>query len=261
LAAAVVLLQSGSHADSALLVPFVLDRWRAASDLVKKFNLGIPLAGALAALNRNGELLEVTKHLAQDSPSNQRVAELRCIALTRAGKPTEAVNLLQSHQYSKAREAGWSRLLAKWYAGAGRFEEAVKAIDRVIASDKAESQDYGLRGWYELFRSKPDFKLLEDRQFVLKLLSGKNTEIHVLVCLLAEAGRSSEALEAFRHYLELRKGAEPDSSIWLAHGLLAELFGLDETARDAFQRVTPTQDPYPGSSLFALAQKHLELRK
>jgi Flp pilus assembly protein TadD len=256
-AAAVKLIKSDSRTMYRRAAPFLLDWWRTASDLEKKSRLGIPLAGALAALNRNDELLEVTKYLYLDSPYKQSVAELRAVALTRDGKPTEAVNLLQSHPYSGSGEVGWSRLLAKWFAGAGRFEEAIKAIDRVVASGRAEARDYSLRGWYELFRSEPNFRLIDDRQFMLKLVSGKDAEVHVLACLLAGAGRTSEAVEAFKHYLELRKGAEPDSSIWLIHGMLAERFGLFETARADFRRVKPARELYPGSSLFALARKHL----
>jgi len=56
------------------------------------------------------------------------------------------------------------------------------------------------------------------------------------------------------------KGNGPvDSSTWLAYGMLAQRFGLADTAVSAFKKVTlgGWEAHYPGISTWRLAQIHL----
>ena len=75
-----------------------------------------------------------------------------------------------------------------------------------------------------------------------------------------DAGRFLEAQEVFGKYLDTRGSAPPEPSTWLAYGILAQRFGLDDTARAALKKVSMegSDSISPGTSPWTLAQIHLK---
>lgn len=122
--------------------------------------------------------------------------------------------------------------------------------------------DYNSYIWYALYRGVPDPAIVAKRQIVQRLMQGSSGVLHTLACVLADSGRILEAQEVFGKFLERRGTTVPaDSPTWLAYGILAQRFGLNDTAIYAFQKVTLAQgwdSLYPGISSWALAQIHLK---
>lgn len=264
LAAAFELARSDLREDAELGLPILLARWRAEKDGGRALQIARPLAEALMLLSRNEELLEVTGSMVEAAHDDRRAIELRGIALDRDGKPDRGDELVRAKIGGDPSnpDPGLLRLLAVRLAGAGRYQEAMAIVGQLIDSGKAEEMDYNDLGWFSLYLGVPEPDVVAGRQLVQRLMEGTDAELHTLACILGDSGRMLEAQEVFGKYLSRRGGNDPDGSVWLAYGIMAERFGLSETAIDAFKKVVREPDfPYQGVSSFALAQKHLRQLK
>jgi hypothetical protein len=262
LAAGYALTRSSFPADLQIGVSIVLPRWRAENDPARKLILARPLASSLSELRRNGELLEVTAYLMATVPIESTAVRIRSFALDRDGKTDLADSLVRAAYEKAPDDPEWIRLLTVRLAGLGRYTEAIALSAGLVDSGKADREDYNDIGWYSLYLEKPDLAVIESRQLIPRLMEGSDAELHTLACLLADAGRTSEALEVFGRYLDVRGSLEPEAATWLAYGIMAERFGLRQTAIDAYLRVSPEPDyPYPGITCYALARRHLEALK
>ncbi len=259
LAAGFTLARSNSAADAKLGVSIVLPRWRAEKDSARRLTLETTLAEGLLTA-RMPELQEVAAGFVKDSPDNLAAVGLLCIAMEQAGKAADAEALVRSRIAAKPGDLGLSRLLEERLANAGRYADALTVAGSILDSGAAELQDYNSFAWYSLYTGVPDPAVVEKRQIVPRLVAGNSAELHTLACVLADAGRILEAQEVFGKYLDQRGGVLPEPSTWLAYGILAQRFGLIDTARGAFAKVTLDEQESlnPGTSSWALAQLHLK---
>ena len=80
--------------------------------------------------------------------------------------------------------------------------------------------------------------------------------MHTLACLDAQAGRTSQARELLLKAMDAGGMEEPNSEVWFGFGLIAEQYGVVDSAREMFKRVEKPKDSLPGDT-YALAQRHL----
>ena len=79
--------------------------------------------------------------------------------------------------------------------------------------------------------------------------------MHTLACLYAHSGKAAQARELLLKAMD-GKLEEPDSSVWVAYGQIAEAYGEPEAAQAMYARVDKAQSEVPTSN-FALAQQRL----
>ena len=262
LAAGYLLSQSRSKSDALLGVNIVLPRWRSEADTARRRTLEEALTDGLLTLGRMTDLAEVAGSLVKDDPDNVKALEVLCAAMDKAGKVADADNLVRARLTAKPKDKALLRLLSTRLGGEGRYEDAMKNTEGILDSGDAELTDYNSYIWYALYRGVPDPAIVAKRQIVQRLMQGSSGVLHTLACVLADSGRILEAQEVFGKFLERRGTTVPaDSPTWLAYGILAQRFGLNDTAIYAFQKVTLAQgwdSLYPGISSWALAQIHLK---
>jgi hypothetical protein len=261
LAAGFVLSESRSKSDALLGIDILLPRWRAEMDPARKALIEESLAEGLTTTGRMSDLLEVAGSYVKDTPESVRALELLCLAMDKAGKASDADDIVRSRLAAEPKNKELSRLLATRLANSGRYAEAVKTLGAVLDSGAGELTDYNSYAWYSLYTGAPDSNLIAKRQIVQRLMQGRSGVLHTLACVLADSGRILEAQGVFDRYLERRGNHDPDSATWLAYGILAQRFGLSDTAVYAFQKVKLEkgyESRYPGVSSWALAQLHLK---
>ena len=261
LAAGFLLSESRSKSDALLGADILMPRWRAEKDAARKAVIEESLAEGLLTTDRMGDLLDVAGSYAKDTPDSVRAVELLALAMDRAGKSADGDSLVRSRLAAKQKDRDLSRLLATRLASSGRYAEAVKTLDAVLDYGDAEITDYNSYAWYSLYMGTLDANLIAKRQIIQRLMQGGSGILHTLACVLADSGRILEAQEVFGKYLERRGNRDPDSATWLAYGILAQRFGLTDTAVYALQKVTLErgyEKEYPGVSSWTLAQIHLK---
>ena len=262
LAAGYLLSQSRSKTDALLGVNIVLPRWRSETDSVRRRTMEEAIAEGLLTLGRMTDLTDVAVSFVKDDPDNVRALEVLCAALDKAGKSADADNLVRARLVAKPKDKALLRLLSTRLGGEGRYADAMKNTEGILDSGEAELTDYNSYIWYDLYTGVPDTALLAKRQIVQRLMQGSSGILHTLACVLADSGRILEAQEVFGKFLEERGTTEQaDSATWLAYGILAQRFGLNDTAIYAFNKVTLAQgwdSLYPGITSWALAQIHLK---
>ena len=260
LAAGVSLARSTSAADARLGASIVLPKWRAEKDAARRLVIETSLAHGLLTADMLTELSDVAAGYLRDAPDDSGALGLVCVATEHAGSPAAAEALLRARLAAKPGDIGLLRLLEDRLASSGRYADATAVAGSILDSGAAELEDYNNFAWYGLYMGAPDPAVIEQRQLVQRLVEGNAAELHTLACLLADAGRILEAQEVFEKYLDQSGGAPPTSSTWLAYGIRAQRFGLSDTARSAFARVTmEEQDSVDlGNSSWALAQVHMK---
>ncbi len=261
-AAAYILARAGEKADRELGLPIVMERWRAETAEAKKLLISTALAEALSFLEQSEDALEVSRYILKSKPDDRWGVRYASIALQRLGRAKEAEDLIRAGLAVSPDDINLQRILADHLADRGLYKEAMDVLGLLIDSGKAEPRDYNSLGWFALYLAVPDQKLLEERQLVQRLMEGSSSVLHTLVCILGDEGRTMEAQEVFGKYLDYI-GDDADGATWLAFGIMAERFGLLETAADAYGRVAPEPgETYPGMSSYVLAKKHLaEMKK
>lgn len=261
LAAGYILSGSRSKSDALLGVDILMPRWRTETDAARKTQIEESLAEGLLTTGRMDDLLQVAGSFTKDAPDNVRALELLCLAMDKAGKTSEADALVKARSAANPKERILARLLATRLAGTAHYAEAIQILAGVLDSGEAELTDYNSLAWYSLYTGVPDPDLIAKRQIIQRLMQGSSSVLHTLACVLADSGRILEAQEVFGKYLEKRGSREPEPATWLAYGMLAQRFGLADTAVYAFQKVTLAkgyESEYPGISSWKLAQMHLK---
>ncbi|MGH9569866.1 MAG: hypothetical protein ACRD4F_09505 [Candidatus Angelobacter sp.] len=76
------------------------------------------------------------------------------------------------------------------------------------------------------------------------------------LCLYAHAGKPAQARDVLLKAMDAAYLDAPDSSVWLAYGVIAEAYGEADAARAMYARVEKLTTEAPGSN-YQLAQQRL----
>jgi tetratricopeptide (TPR) repeat protein len=127
-----------------------------------------------------------------------------------------------------------------------------------INSGKNDTSSYNSAIWFSLFLNAPVNGMPLEEVSVKRLMDGNGYELQTLVCYLSKQNRFLEAQEAFKKYLAKAGDDETDSTL-LAFAMLAESFGLKDTAVDAYQRtIQAAKDPNDPGSCAELSRMRLQ---
>jgi predicted Zn-dependent protease len=122
---------------------------------------------------------------------------------------------------------------------------------------RATKSDLNAFAWDALFLpGEVDKETIEAAERANQLTQNADYSImHTLACLYAHAGKAAQARELLLKAME-GKLDEPDSSVWLAYGQIAEAYGEPGAAQAMYARVDKAESESPTSN-FVLAQQRL----
>ncbi|MDA8427380.1 MAG: DUF3857 domain-containing protein [Treponema sp.] len=212
----------------------------------------LDLALGFAATVKDPGVAELASLQAACPGADAASAALRIRALDTAGLHAQAVAAGLAALASYPGNLEVLRGLRYSLAMDGRHEEALKIGEATIADPAADASDYNNTAWEMLFQARPDFGIIDSWELPQRL-GGTTYSLHTLCCLYGAAGRYDEARAAFEKYLSSNDLKTVDSSLWLAHGLLARSFGLPGRAEASLAQAVATGHPDDATDPAALA--------
>jgi tetratricopeptide (TPR) repeat protein len=205
------------------------ERWTDA--LAALDRLAVKHPGSDSAFEWAGDVLEKLK----------RYDELRARAEKRlAAKPGDRIALRALGQEATYRRA---------------YDEALGYLGKVTESADAVLRDYNEHAWLALFGKLPLETAIEEARQALTSDPDNYPTLNTLAALYAEHGKSSEARDTLLKSLAQRKDGSVEGPDWYVVGRIAENYGIQDVAREAYA-LADTKDTTPGST-DELAQKRL----
>jgi tetratricopeptide (TPR) repeat protein len=188
----------------------------------------------------NGERWEpgvgIARLLLADDPRDFTSIGYLLNCLDKLEKGAEADAFVDSGLAEEPEESRWHEAKARRLAIKRRYDECVGEYLAALNTGIKETGYYNNLIWFALFADKLPSDMPKDDIIVKRLMEGSAGEIQTLVCHLAKEDRIIEAQEAFKKFMSGVRGDDIDDSVWVAFGMLAESFGLRETAVDAYNR-------------------------
>ena len=157
-------------------------------------------------------------------------------------------------------EDGYTRSAARLAEYHGDFVHSRELVKSLMDRGKATAADMNEYAWSALFLpSKVDQDSIEAAERANQMTNNANFAImHTLACLYARAEKPVQARELLLKAMDAADLEEPDSSVWLAYGVIAEQYGASDAARAMYARVEKLKTEQPGSN-YQLAEQRLAL--
>ena len=152
------------------------------------------------------------------------------------------------------------RILANCAEQAGDFETATQWYKKLLNGGFAGPRDYNNLAWLGLFQTKGLEDSTEHAERAVLMTKGTiGAYLHTLSALLAEEGKTAEALEIIQKAIDLKPQKVPDQTDWYVLGRIAEQYGEKETAKEYYKKVgVPSSQTIRSISTYTLARKRIE---
>ena len=225
---------------------------------IDRGRLTMVLAYARSAQEQWNELLPLAEDLVKSFPSSLRAFELVTTAYVGLSRFDEWEKLVKSRIQAYPDELAYVRSSARLALYRSQFAKAREITKTIIDKGQGSDFDLNLFAWYALYVPGPVTQdSLDSAERASELTKNANFAImHTLACLDARSGKTSQARDLLLKAMEIQHMDEPDSSIWLAFGMIAEQYGVQEAAQKMYARVEKQKIESPGSN-YALAQQRL----
>lgn len=216
----------------------------------QKGRLDLVIAKAYRAQERWSELVPVAERLTKAYPESLTAFGLAAAAYAGTGRLDEWKKLLDQRMAKHPEEDGYTRsavLLALYH---GDFVHSRELIKSLMDRGKATTSDMNSYAWADLFQpSKIDQDSIEAAERANQMTKNANFAImHTLACLYAREGKPAQARELLLKAMDAGNLEEPDSSVWLAYGMIAEQYGATDSARAMYARVEKPTTEAPESN-------------
>jgi predicted Zn-dependent protease len=154
-------------------------------------------------------------------------------------------------------ELDYTRSAAQLARYRGDFNKSRQLLKDLADRSKATQSDLNLFAWDALFLpGEIGQDSVEAAEHANQLSQNADYSImHTLACLYARTGKAARARELLLKAMD-GKLEEPDSSVWLAYGQIAEAYGEPNAAQAMYARVDKAQPDTPTSN-YVLAQQRL----
>jgi transglutaminase-like putative cysteine protease len=226
------------------------------TDPARRRALGWALAASHVEGGRWAAALALAPELSGGEGAAQ-VFDLQATALVRLGRRAELATLAAARRKAAADDVQPIRWLRRDAAAAGDVDEALRVGAELLATGRADANDWNETAWAALFKDPLAPGALEQARKAVLLTQEKSAGVlHTLAMVHAERGDGAEALQVLAKSIAARSGAEPTSADWLVVARVAESYGLVDEAVAAYGRVKPQKDEILGSHL--LAARRLE---
>lgn len=194
--------------------------------------------------------------LYSENPKSRTAFLLNAVSLVANKKFAELEKVSRERLQSDPDDEVAINMVPEALIGEGKAEEAREFLRARIKAGRAKADELNNYAWHSLF-TKVDDEALE----VARRSSGvasRYSVLHTLACLYAEVGKTAEARELMLKALASNYLDGLDSSLWYVYGRIAEHYGQEEAARQAYLRVEkPEQAEIEQSSTYRLATMRL----
>jgi len=223
----------------------------------EKSRLDLVAAYAYSKQERWSELEPVATRLLQAFPDSLVAFQWMTAVYAHTSRFDDWDKLAKDRMTKHRDELDYTRSAARLARYRGDFNKSRQLLKDLAERSKATQNDLNLFAWDALFLpAEIGQDSIEAAERANQLSQNSNYSImHTLVCLYAHAGKAARARELL---LKAMDGTleEPDSSVWLAYGQIAEAYGEANAAQAMYARVDKARSESPGSN-FALAQQRL----
>jgi tetratricopeptide (TPR) repeat protein len=256
LAAASILVNSPTIKE---LIPEVRSAWEKAAAGEARLSLSLLLAHAYRRSEDGEHLKEVSAEILKQYPDSY-------MAIGLAGQGYEMLKNFDE----------WSQMLERQIAKhpadeqllrmKGEMEKARNnwagdraAMQQIFDSGKAIFNDYNEYAWSAMFDNKIDDEVIKAaRQANMLSHNSSFAEMHTLACLYAQQGKTAEARDLLLKAMASSNLAVPNSSVWFGLGIIYEQFGVNDAARDAYNKVEKPAGRITTDSTWLLAQARIK---
>lgn len=195
-------------------------------------------------------------------PQSKVAQNQRLNCLGSAGRWAESLPLLETMIAATPDDPNLPARKAYVLGKLGRVEEMDALMVDLVARGKVHPTDYNNLAWSQVVRGKIDARTLDyARRGILGDGATTAAGFHTLATVLAETGRTAEALDVLRKAVALREEEAPTASEWYVLGRIAEQLGEIPAARTYYQRVEAekTEEDQGPDSCLALARRRMAL--
>ena len=230
----------------------------AAADREEKGRLDVVIAHALQAQELWSDMAPIAERLTRAYPDSLTAFQFAAAAYAGTGNLDAWQKLLDERLASHPDEIDYTRSAARLAQYRKDFVRSRQLLKGLIDSGKATQADLNLYAWNALFTgSQIDHDSIEAAERANDLSHNSNFSImHTLACLYARAGKPAQARDVLLKAMDAAYLDAPDSSVWLAYGVIAEAYGEADAARAMYARVEKLTTEAPGSN-YQLAQQRL----
>ncbi len=225
-----------------------------------RIGIDTALAAAYSRTDDYENLLSVSAALLRSAPRSEMAFDLTIRAQLQLKRWNDAATTIAGRLKLLPDDRTALRARVQLEEWQGQFDKAVNELKSLGSSSRAEAGDWNNLAWDALFMDQlpPDAIAIAQRSAT----ASQNNEpaiLHTLASVLAAGGRAGEARSLMLQIMAMQGLEEPDSSIWLLYGLIAEEYGEKEIASAAFgkTRLSKGEEGTPNSS-YELAQRHLK---
>jgi hypothetical protein len=223
----------------------------------EKVRLDLVSAAAYSKQERWADLEPVAARLMQAFPDSMVAFQWMTSVYAHTLRFDDWDKLVQDRIARHHDELDYTRSAAQLARYRGDFIKSRQLMKDLADHSKATQNDLNLFAWDALFLpGEIGPETIEAAERANQLSQNSNYSImHTLACLYAHAGKAARARELLLKAMDGNL-EEPDSSVWLAYGQIAEAYGEPSAAREMYARVEKAQPEMPTSN-FALAQQSL----
>lgn len=223
-----------------------------------KLELDLVGAAAYSAQDRWAELGPVAEKLLKAYPDSMVAFRYAVRAYARTQRLDDWEKLVQQKLAKQPDEAEYVRSEAELARSRSDYAKARQIIKGLMDRSKATQSDLNSYAWDALYLREPVGQDSVDAAERANQLS-KNANfsiMHTLACVYAQTGKAAQARDLLLKAMDVGLIEEPDSSIWLAQGEIAEQYGEMDAARSIYARVDKSEVETPTSN-YVLAQMRL----
>jgi tetratricopeptide (TPR) repeat protein len=197
-------------------------------------------ADAARAANRPDAALAAAEDALAADPASRDGFAAKAWALRRLGRAAEVDRAADAVLALRPDDPEVLGLLGSTRVLLGDLDGAARAWRRLIDAGRAPPPIYNDAAWLELFRGGATPLALDwARRAVDGSEPGERASLNTLAAIHAALGQGAEAREVFLRSIEGKEAL--DGEDWYVFGRIAEAWGLEDAARAAYVRVTPSK--------------------
>lgn len=257
-AAALILVQTKPTAaqGAAILEPALA----AAKTEPEKLNITLGLMHAYQRLHRWDRLEAINAELRTQYPESETVFHGKQYYLRSQHRYKELDAFIEDWIKSHPDDLDAQKALIDSAVVQENYPRAYELATKFVNAGKTTSWDFNNLAWYSLFNGKVSDADIATATKAAQLSQNNAGVLHTLGCVLAEAGKTTQAHDVLIQAMDALGLDEPESNYWYAFGRLAEQYGENDVAKADYGRVEkPKFDLDIPSSSFYLAQKRLAI--
>jgi tetratricopeptide (TPR) repeat protein len=231
-------------------------RATAASEVVKA-GCEMALASALVRSEQYAEALAVAAELHRRYPQSPAAFFHHVYCAERAGRGAEVRSLLEERIRAQPDDFAAMRALSAHIGEPADLARAQVLLDKLVASPHPEPSDYNQLAWLAVIRGDTSQRIIDLARRGAQLSNRHYPALlHTLAALLADASQPEEAQATLIELLEAAGRDQPVGADWYVVGRIAELYGVNDAATEAYGKVPHPAKPHPLDT-WILAERRL----